>query len=699
MGNDRRSPLLKITAALILGVAIFFQAEEWTGGRYAFYISVALLHAIKFSPWSVSFTHRWVPGMFIYLSLILGGYAWAETFSTKRSDRVLVESLPQGKVAVVLELGSYPRLNGRYARAEARVTSLLDSNSQVRRVDLTCLAYFRADSAVTLPRSGDRVLATAQLSTIHGPQNPHEFDLRRYMEGRNISIRTYLDTNNWRVVGHERHFINDLAEKCRHHLLGKFHRAGLAGEEMALASSLLLGDKDGLEQDLKDTFSAAGAMHVLCVSGLHVGILFVVFDFLLKGLGRRGKGKIARGILLVLIIWFYALLTGLSPSVTRASLMFSLLQAGRLMKNPPPTLNSLAGSALLQVMMDPLVITHVGFQLSYLAVAAIVQVTPLIQSLWQPRFKPLSWIWGLSVVSVVAQLGTGPLAMHLFHSFPSWFLLTNLIVIPLATVIIYLALAILAVPFPGFYELLGDGLSNILRLLAGSVRMVEGLPGSVIDGIYFSSWSVLMVYVVLWLSLQTITRRHKGYLITALLAAVILSSILDTTRYQNAARKAICIYHVRDHTIIDIMQAGKCLSLVSADSIPERTYSFSVEPNRIASQVRNVDTVVLGSDSLYDASGFFYRRGFVAASGLRAYIAGRDYISGPGAPVAVDVLIITGGFSGDIVELLEGFPTSKVIIDSSVPFWKADRYPSLCDSLGVDYHSVRREGAYLKTME
>jgi competence protein ComEC len=686
--------MVRITLALILGVAIFLHAGRWQGAEHAFFLALTLAAVIRFTPLSVSWTYRWLPGLCIGCSLVLGGYAWTCNYSlTTPMD---ISHMDENKrISMLVQVRSDLRIKGNYGRAIVKVICLMDSTSRVSKRDLRCLAYFRCDTAVNMPVRGDRLVVHTRLSPIEGPGNPHEFDFRRYMAGRNVSVRAYLKPGDWKIAGHERNILLDAAANCKSYLQEKFRRSGLEGDDMALVSSLLLGDKDGLEQDLKDSFSAAGAMHVLCVSGLHVGILFMVFNFLFRGMGKWRHGRWLQSVLVMMIIWFYALVTGLSPSVTRASLMFSLLQAGKLMRNPPPTVNTLAASALIQVLINPLVITHVGFQLSYLAVLAIVKVTPVVQSIWQPRLKIFSWLWGLLAVSFAAQLGTGPLAIHYFNAFPSWFLLTNVIVIPLATLIIYLALALLVIPFPDVFEIMGHILSNTLGLLSGSVKMVEGLPGSVMEGIYLTTLSTFIIYLFLWMSFLLFQTRAKRYLFAILLAVIAFFALGDLKKWQ-AERKIIFIsYQVRDHTVIDIISGSWCLSVTDCDSVPESAVAYSVSPNRIARGVSLMDTIVMGPGNRYIEDGYFYDGGFLGAAGMQLFIAGEKTVPVPDTACRVEILVITASYRGEVADLLAGFSPGHVVIDSSVPRWKAGQYLSQCDSLSIPCHAVALQGAFV----
>jgi competence protein ComEC len=635
-----------------------------------------------------------VAGLVVRVALVFTGYAWGD-FMTSEGDVMEFVNRVRGQngTAFVCELVSDPQVKGSNARTVVRILKVLDEQAGNEEAEPMCLVYFRKDSAVSVPHRGDVLVVSAGIQPIAPPLNPGEFDFRKYMSGKDVYLRTWLDHGDWKVIGHREHFLKDLAARSREYIYERLKAAGIGGQELELAASLLLGQKDGLEQDTRQSFSAAGAMHVLCVSGLHVGIIYVVLNFFFKGLYRIRYGRMLRFLLVILFIWFYALMTGMSPSVMRASLMFSFLQAGRLMKNPPPTINSLASSAFILAVLDPLVITNIGFQFSYFAVLAILGFVSPLQSLWQPGISILGQIWSLVLVSLAAQLGTGPLSAHYFHQFPVWFLLTNLMVIPLASIILYLALAVIVIPFAPVYGFIGHLLSFSLKIMLGSVRLVEELPGALISSINLSGVSTVLIYSFLVFLILMIIHKSRKAMFFALFALIAVCVQSARESYSHAIKKEICIYHVPGHTLIDLVDGNLCYTVHLQGDIPEKTLSYSISPGRQSKRLNHIEEVHWDPERVYERENLYVHGGFLSFYNVKAYLAG-DYVPEGGPEIQVDVAVITGDYDHGLDKLLERIAFNEVVIDSSVPPWNREKLESECDQLGIHCHSVSKVGCY-----
>jgi len=559
MGNNLKSPLVKVVVPVILGTVLFIHLGQSDLAHPAFFFLLTLVVLIRFTSLSSSWKFRWLNGVLYYTTFVVGGYVWTLSVSSQGEPSAFHKpGQGNSNAGYILKVISDPEVKKNYVRAIAGIIDVIDTTNGNNKQGIKCLLYFKGDTSMPIVNQGDYLVARADMKPIDPPSNPGEFDFQKYMARKGVCLMAYLDTGDWKITGHQANLLNNIAFSCREFIYERLENSGISGQEFDLAASLLLGQKDGLEQDVRDSFSSAGAMHVLCVSGLHVGIIFVIVNILLKGLRRSRPGRVARFLIVLLFIWTYALVTGLSPSVMRASLMFSFLQSGKLMNNPPPTTNSLAASAFILIMINPMVITNIGFQFSYLAVYSIIHFMPLLQSLWQPQFFILNKTWSLVLVSLAAQIGTGPLSVHYFHQFPVWFLLTNMIVIPLASVIIYLAVVVIAIPWHPISEITGFLLNSSLKLLSGSVKMVEQLPGSVIASIPMSSFTTIMIYLFLFLLLLTLVHRSRKYMFLGIAALIVLWLNWNTNSMASSGNRSVYVYSSKGFTNIDLMDGNRC---------------------------------------------------------------------------------------------------------------------------------------------
>ncbi len=281
-------------------------------------------------------------------------------------------------------------------------------------------------------------------------------------------------------------------------MLDIYTKLGIDGDEFGMLSALTLGYKDALAPELRESFSTTGAMHVLAVSGLHVGIIFVVFGFLFSFMDRWRLGKRLKPIVIIFLLWCYAFITGLSPSVLRSSVMFSCMVLSGVFGRKSNTYNNIFLSAFFLLFFNPNLLFDIGFQLSYSAVLAIVYFQPKIAGLIYVKNRWLRWAWELAAVSLAAQLGTAPFSVFYFHQFPNYFLLSNFVVIPAATLILYAAVALFVFsPVPYVNVAVAFVLKWILKIMYACIVWIEHLPYS-LSIVWIDGWQLLSLYAALF---------------------------------------------------------------------------------------------------------------------------------------------------------------------------------------------------------
>lgn len=221
-----------------------------------------------------------------------------------------------------------------------------------------------------------------------------------------------------------------LASNFRESIISKLKKENFGEEELGVIQALLLGKRDDISENTYNNYTNAGAVHILAVSGLHVGIILLLLEFFLSPLARLPKGKTLKLLLVVLLLWGYAFVAGLSPSIVRAVTMFSFVAYALYLNRPANSFNIIALSMLFILLVKPLFLFQVGFQMSYAAVFAIVWIYPKLQKFWFPDNFIIRKTWQLLSVSAAAQLGVLPISLFYFHQFPALFFISNLLIIP-----------------------------------------------------------------------------------------------------------------------------------------------------------------------------------------------------------------------------------------------------------------------------
>ncbi len=450
------------------------------------------------------------------------------------------------------EVVSDPIKREKSVKLEVELHLMVDSGEAVA-TNGKMLIYLQNDSLSEALKHGDLVLFNARLNPISAPMNPSEFNYQRYMHFHQISHQAYVRSDAWKLVNRGAGIIR-IAHDAQKAIIDVLEHYGVTDRELAIVSALLVGYKHHLSSDQVSAFASAGAMHVLAVSGLHVGIIFLILNMLLKPLLKVRFGKIMKAILLLLLLWSYAAITGLSPSVSRACTMFSFVIVGQVIYRHTSIFNTIATSAVFLLIINPFYIVEVGFQLSYLAVLGIVLLQPRIYELWKPKYWLVEKIWAITAVSIAAQLATFPLGLLYFHQFPNYFLLSNLVVIPAATVILSVGIALVFLQWvPLLSSFLGYVLYWLVHGLDLFIAWVEGLPLALIQGIDIGIGDTYLIYLlIVALTLFIISKRHTWLAVSlALFCAIEGVNILETITQRKQSK--MIIYSVRGAEAVDFI--------------------------------------------------------------------------------------------------------------------------------------------------
>ena len=388
------------------------------------------------------------------------------------------------------------------------------NNEEKHQTEGLCLAYIQKDSLSEKIKYGDIIVLRSEIQEVAPPGNPHQFNYKKYLETKHIFHQVYIPSEAWMALGKgETNWLFDMSYGLRNYFIEIFQQNGMSGDEFAVATALVLGYDDNLSYELSAKFSHAGAMHVLCVSGLHVGIIFLIISSLLKPLKRFRYGKFLNLLLVVLVIWFFAMITGLSSSVMRAATMFSFVALGNILKRKNNIYNTLALSAFLLLILNPNLIFALGFQLSYTAVIGIVAIQPHLYSYWKSKYWILDKAWAIVTVSIAAQIATLPISLLHFHQFPNYFILSNLIVIPAATAIVYLGVLVLVVsPVKILSVFFAKILSGTVFFLNKSVELIDSLPFSFAEGIVISNLQALLLFASIFTVYWCFRMKSKNLL-------------------------------------------------------------------------------------------------------------------------------------------------------------------------------------------
>ena len=543
-------PFLRITIALAVGILIGFHLPVKINLLFTllFFVLATLIFANKYYRYNLTIPF----GIAIQIFFILLGIFITNLYNQKPVFHEKGEF-----IAVVLEK---PLEKPNSFKSLIRIEAVHFHDSSIIS-DEKVLAYFEKDENVTDLKAGDIILFKNTPQFIRNNGNPFEFDYKSYLEQRKIYRQVYLSDNNWIKTKQTHNSPEIHAEKIRENLLQIYRNQPIDEKEFEILSALTLGYKRELDPETKRIFSASGASHVLAVSGLHVGIIFWVVSMLFGFLRRNRRGQILFVFLAIIILWSYSFITGLSPSVMRASFMFSVYIIGENINRRSNSYNLLAISAFVLLLINPNNLFDVGFQLSYAAVFGIVFLQPKLANLMVVKNKILKFFWSLITVSVAAQLSTFPFTTYYFGQFPVYFWITNTFIIPVVMVLIPLGILLLLFSkiyiASTFFAFLSNG---IIKITYSLLTSIYNLPFSVLE-ISLNQIGLIIILFLL-ISISVYISNHKiFYLKTALIFFVLLLSanlisdfsILNSNElivYNTAKNNGIHLIHGKDNYLI-----------------------------------------------------------------------------------------------------------------------------------------------------
>jgi len=645
------APFIRLLVPFTIGIFLgdHFPPElKWLFLGVASCFSLILIFYVK-----ILYKQEMMFGIFLFPALLFLG------LFTAADHKYLPERLAEGEYfALVCE---YPEEKEKSFRALIRLN---ESGIKV-------LAYFEKSDSMNNIEPGSVVWFRGQPELIKKTGNPFEFDYQTYLIRNMIGHRIYLKKSNF-------HFLRDpkipnLAEWSlivRSRLLKIVGKCGLKGEVFHLVSAISLGAREELEPETTLSFSKTGVIHVLAVSGMNVGIIYIVLDMMLRFLKRKKGGIFLYTMVILTAVWGYSLITALSASVLRATAMFTFIVIGKSLSRNPNIYNTLAASAFVLLCFNPMLLYDVGFQLSYAAVFSIVFFHPFIYGSLYFRYWIPDQIWALLTVSAAAQIGTLPLILHYFHQFPTWFLLANLMVIPLVTVILYLSFIVFAIA--PVWPFLGVLITKILdwagQGMLFSVHFIERLPYSVLAGLYPSDFTLIIAIVFTVLVSIYFVLKIRAALTGALISIIILLIFNDISCYKNLSQEEVVVFNLPGKTLAAITSGKETIWFTADRNVTPASLKYFTAPYEGYRGIQKSSLVCLSDSVMVNTGKYSHKENFLSFNGLTVCILNErntDRNNWEHFPHS-DIIILPEKSSADYNRLLKWFP-SALIVDNRMP--------------------------------
>lgn len=525
---------------------------------------------------------KWPGGVLMHIILFLGGSIAILNYSElNRSDHF---SKYKAKYLIV-KVDNEPVARNGYIRFKALVIQTIDSNSRNKASGNLLISI--KDSLANAVQYGDELLIPANYKPVDPPFNPAEFNYKRYLSDQNIHYQSFLFHGQYTLVNHGGNPIISYSINLRKQLAAKIRSDMHDVQAAAVASTMLLGYRTDLSNDVLQAYSQTGTVYVLTVSGAQIAVIYFLLNWSLSFLKRYKHGKLLRAIIIISVLWCYALLTGFSISVCRAVLMVSLVVTGKTFSRYINSLNLLAISALILLLYDPLFITDIGFQFAYLAVAGLIILRPIIYKWLKFKNKIADRVWQLCSVSVAAQVITFPLSAFYFHQFPVYFLISNLLAIAPAAIIMYAGIIYLLLPhIPVVSTCLAFIIEHTAWLMNKMLAIMEHFPLASINKIWLNHAEYLLLYAVVITAFAFLYYKRSWLLKSALVCLLLMSISIGYKRIAGTRSNSIAFLNLRKHTGI-VMRNGSSAIVLSDLVDTDKTYRYSIQPYLDSCKISN----------------------------------------------------------------------------------------------------------------
>jgi competence protein ComEC len=553
------------------------------------------------------------------------------------------------------------------------------------------LLYFSKDSLMPGLQYGDKILINKKLQPIKNSGNPGAFNYQRYAAFQSIYHNVFLKDKDWvKLKDKNINWFRQFIFSSRTQILSILQKNIPSGkDELGIAEALLIGYTNDLDKDLVQAYSNTGVVHIIAISGMHLGLIYVMLVWLFAKIPGINKSKVLQVVLILSCLWLFSLLTGGAASVLRSAVMFTFITIGKSFAKRSSIYNSLAASAFVMLCYNPYFLWDVGFQLSYLAVIGIIIFQRPIYNWFYIKNNWVDKIWELMAISLAAQVLTFPICIYYFHQFPNLFLITNIIAVPLSSLILFAEIGLIAIAwifFAGVY--LGKLIGWLVFAMNKIILWVSYLPFAVWDQIPATALTTWLLYAVVFgLSIWLLNKSKAAFGI-AIYALLAFTAVHSYHNWQVQKQQKLIVYNVQQHQAIDFVKGNRYQflgdSIMLVDGVLQ---NFHLKPGRIFLQLKNkVDSI----------PSLFHRKGFYYFGGKKVFIIDKPIQFGPVLQkISVDIIIISKSPKLYIAQLASVFNCGQYVFDASNSLWKIDKWQKDCEELHLRSYSVPEKGAFV----
>ena len=669
-------PLTRITIWFVFGILFSFYTSP---NPNFIFISIGISFSVFATTYFLSkndFIQKIYFGTFTYLLFFQIGVftqiIYTDSYKADNYIHQIKNETDEHSVEVVLrEKLKSSVLNDRYIGVVKRIDNRKSSGK--------ILVNFHKIKGNSKLNIGSNFLIKGMVYRHKNPINPDQFDYGKYLTNKSILGQMYADSYQIKISKTTDKDIWYYSDFLRNKILNNLEKSNFSKDELHVVAALILGQQQDISPEILHDYQFAGAIHILSVSGLHVGFILLFITFLLKPLRKNKVGNTIRLVTIIVSLWGFAILAGLSPSVVRSVTMFSFVAVGMHLKRSTNIFHTLLVSVFLILLFQPSFLFDVGFQLSYVALFFIFWLQPLLENLWTPNNKIAIYFWEILTVSFAAQIGAFPLSIYYFHQFPGLFFVTNLIIIPFLSVIMALGVFVMVLAAFDYVPIIpAKILEYSIYFLNKTINWVASFEQFIIKDIPFN-WQILLslylliVAVIIWFKKPTF---HK--LAFALTALLLFQTTFIVTRWNNQNQEEWIVFNIKKNTLITERTGEKVVAFCN-DSIQKE---IATNPTLKSYLIANFSSI---SNQKKIQNVFYFKdKKILILDSLGIYAKN----------INPDIIVITQSPKLNLERLLQTYKPEIIVADASnfktyIKVWEAT-----CRKEKIPFHATGEKGFF-----
>lgn len=525
---------------------------------------------------------------------------------------------------------------------------------------------------------GSEILTHGQIIKHKAPQNPNQFDYGQYLSNKSVAAQVYINDNNIKIADTLRSPAY-YAAALRNRIVRNLEKTHFDKEELAVVTALILGQQQDISEDTIKEYQYAGAIHILSVSGLHVGYIMLFINFLLLRLPKNRKGNTIRVIAVLSALWAFSLIAGLSPSIVRAATMFSLVAIGMYLRRETYIFHTLLASLLLILMVSPSFLFDVGFQLSYVSLFFILWLQPYFSGLWKPGSKVVKYFWDIITVSMAAQIGALPLSIYYFHQFPGLFFVTNIIILPALGIIMAFGVLVMILAFFGITpSYLAKSLEFLIWLLNQTIGKIASLEQFIIKDIPLNILMMVSLYLVIAGLFIWLMKKTFRSLICGISFLLVFQIILISNSWKNNSAQEMIFFKSKNTSLITERHGNDIAVFCDENSCKNPMQNRTLTTYCVAnfSTIRKTTRI----------------QNLMFFNGRKIYVL--DSTGTYPEDIRPDVLLMTHSPKTNFERIIKQLKPDLVIADASNFKTYTQLWESTCLKQKIPFHAIAEKGFY-----